>query len=177
MKKSALIVKEDGLIYVNQVPEEPKHEHYGLTQDDTEDFWDDAEEHKKALASAKETAVLCADQEQARELLFVKHCIFPKEIALKQATGIYPIPGLQWTKVDAKIARILSTGDKHKQMPLKGEVAILHSPSTEKEESQEEPIKKKGIYQLAAEMQAKDRVSITAKELQDFIQKRKAKDQ
>lgn len=79
---NALIIKEDGLIYVNEVPDHPCEQ---LPDHDC-----------PICQGARDTAVLCADQEQAREILFVRRCIFPKEIALKQATGIYPIEGLKF---------------------------------------------------------------------------------
>lgn len=96
MKQSALIVKEDGLIYVNEVPEEPEYcrEFKGTDCQGSECH---CMLHKirydRALASAKETAVLCADQEQARDLVWQFHKAF-----YKVPPGIYPIPDLQWER-------------------------------------------------------------------------------
>lgn len=123
---TALIVKEDGLIYVNEVPEEPKCYHeLSLSHEICETMTEgncSCVRHQQALASAKENAVLCADQEQARDLIFKPgmKVIIGGEVTLLEwaklyakvhdggepwqtmkyrltlKSGIYPIPDLKW---------------------------------------------------------------------------------
>ena len=129
----ALIVKEDGLIYAAEVPEHPKdHPNIKSGMDqyseplETNGFWlKQLADYEKALASAKESAVLVSDQEKARELIIRKGSISrDKDGFYQPIVGVHPIPDLHWTTVDVKIARILSTDGKHKQMPLTGTLAI-----------------------------------------------------
>jgi hypothetical protein len=68
--KPSIYIDPSGVVRYNLFPEEPAYEHYGLTQDDTEDFWDDVEAHKQALQAAKDSAVRFEDQEQAREIIY-----------------------------------------------------------------------------------------------------------
>lgn len=114
--KKALIVKEDGLIYVGEVPEEPKFGNPIYEGVRTELIRRD---YQRALASAKDSAILVSDQEKAIGILMlhVDHLIH-KRPALKP--GIYPIPDLQW-KVD-----------------LTHLVAILKESTPSETESQEE---------------------------------------
>lgn len=124
----ALEVKEDGLIYAAEVPEKPSQT-TGYYPTPSIAF----REYDIALASAKESAVLVSDQEKAQQIIindYLKRGDGPPfkyhgSLVIGIGEGIYPIPDLQWDVVDVKLARVLSTGDKHKQMPLKGDVAIL----------------------------------------------------
>lgn len=101
MTHVALIVKEDGLIYVNEVPEEPEYcrEFKGTDCQGSECH---CMLHKirydRALASAKENAVLCADQEQAKTLILRNHRIEVDLDPIEFTEGIYPIPDLQWER-------------------------------------------------------------------------------
>ena len=87
---AALIVKEDGLIYAAEVPEWPNY-----VEDNH--LWNHNLEmrYEVALTSAKESALLCADQEKANKLLIGVGVLF-NTATLKPKPGIYPIPDLQW---------------------------------------------------------------------------------
>lgn len=110
----ALIVKEDGLIYVNEVPEDPElcimldkslksdvslsHiscDILGCACDAKQD------NHRKALEAAKSTAVLCADQSAAKGLLYLHgdRSIYDRcgDAVVGFKPGIYPIEGLKCT--------------------------------------------------------------------------------
>ena len=94
---AALIVKEDGLIYAAEVAEEP-------TKTEYEHYYDVAwlttlDLHRRAVQSAKESAVLLSDQEKAARLIGQKyqdayHKTHPMKWDIKP--GIYPIEGLDW---------------------------------------------------------------------------------
>lgn len=150
-KQVALIVKEDGLIYVNEVPEEPRS---GICS--PEPRWNcyqlpgcicarEWNPYRTALASAKETAILCVDQEKAHGIIWRNHASQKDRQqgnALKP--GIYPIPDLQW-----EVKEELEYPIDHTSYPPYRQVAILKesTPSTEQlkdidvtqeEESQDE---------------------------------------
>ena len=82
--------------------------------------------------------ILVSNQEKAKELIIRKGSISrDKDGFYQPIVGVHPIPDLHWTTVDVKIARILSTDGKHKQMPLTGTVAILkESTPSDQQESQ-----------------------------------------
>lgn len=90
----ALIVKDDGLIYVAEVPEEKPLMDISGSEAYPQMVYDaEMEEYEEALASAKENAVLCADQEKARKILLEYH---GDGNLLQRFEGIYPIPDLQY---------------------------------------------------------------------------------
>jgi hypothetical protein len=73
---TALILKSDGLVYVCRLPEEPKKWDYESGGDPPEispyvmpDYYYHLEEYNAAKQKAIKEAVLCADQEQAHDLL------------------------------------------------------------------------------------------------------------
>lgn len=88
---TSLIVKEDGLIYVNEVPP-----HYlsgeGIKKySESFNYSDPRLAYEADIASATESAILCADQEQAKDLIWQFHKAF-----YKVPPGIYPIHDLRW---------------------------------------------------------------------------------
>ena len=89
----ALIVKEDGLIYAAEVPEQPKH-----TGDPNLDM-SNGRRYAYGIEAAKESAVLLSDQEKAARLIGQKyqdayHKTHPMKWDIKP--GIYSIEGLDW---------------------------------------------------------------------------------
>ena len=102
-----LIVKEDGLIYAAEVPEEPT---MGIcSSEPIPNCYEQpnclcAKEwkpYRAALASAKESAIPVSDQEKVIRVLLNAHGVKAMSSfdPIKPKPGIYPIPGLQW-KVD-----------------------------------------------------------------------------
>lgn len=92
--QKCLIVKEDGLIYAAEVPEEP-------VRTDYEYYYDIAwattlDLYRRAVQYAKESAVLCADQEKAIGLLYMNasrdNFQFRGDYVVGIKPGIYPIP-------------------------------------------------------------------------------------
>lgn len=84
----AAIVKPDGLIYVNEVPEEPKNCYNTSCSQ-----WcvcPRMKDYQKALASAKESAILVSDQEHAKTLL--QQLLGPTIPTNK----VFMIPDLKW---------------------------------------------------------------------------------
>lgn len=99
MKKSALIVKEDGLIYVNEVPEENEfYRQDSARLPNSKTFF--MVEYTKALTSAKESAILVSDQEQATGLIYMNasrdNFQHRGNYVVGIKPGIYPIPDLKW---------------------------------------------------------------------------------
>ena len=130
----ALIVKDDGLIYAAEVPEEPKRT---IWVRDFVRYNEDMAKYRSAIASAKESAVLVSDQERAGELIFWDWFNKSGEddtyLALKP--GIYPIPDLQWEEDEGHLCK----------------VAILKESTPSTEQESQEAIWKEliDIYDLA----------------------------
>lgn len=146
----ALIVKEDGLIYAAELPV-GRIDSNGLWSAPESFDWQSAEglrlykelannpspEHwyEKALASAKESAVLVSDQEKAIRLIYENLGettpiwngwinMFKKNAVPK----VYPIPGLQW-EVKEETIGVLSGASPFGSVSEFREVAILKESS------------------------------------------------
>lgn len=113
----ALIVKSDGLIYAAEVPKEPHVcmsyvlVYCSLTVCKCHD---EQKAYERMVASAKESAVLCADQEKAKEIIKEKFGHDLDQMNINTSGYEYPIPDLQWeVKEKHEILRYTSivTGD------------------------------------------------------------------
>jgi hypothetical protein len=121
---TALVVKQDGKVYVMNMPDVSCKD----IKCSSHKFGNCPCQIKER--SALSSAVLCADQEQARTLIMGS--------LEKGGDGYFLIPNLTFQVVPASTARILSTDGKHKTMPLRGDVALLSlQEKTEKQEDQE----------------------------------------
>lgn len=98
---NALIVKEDGLIYVNSIPSEPKvcmsyvFGHCRLTVCKCHD---EQKAYERMMEAAESTAVLCADQEQAWKILRDAHKV--NNVLQVFLEAAYPIEGLKFEVKD-----------------------------------------------------------------------------
>jgi hypothetical protein len=111
---NALIVKEDGLIYVNEVPEEPN---WGDCADDNA-----MDNYYVALASVKESAILCIDQEQVKALVMRYSSMGMDKDGFYQPTvGIHPIPGLTF---EVKTVKALSVTQQVAILSVKEEIKV-----------------------------------------------------
>lgn len=97
--KTALIVKEDGKIWVNKVPEEPEY------TGDMDIDMGSGRRYAYGIEAAKDSAVLCADQEQAQQIIIddrlkrgdVPPFKYRGSLVIGLGEGIYPIPDLKFT--------------------------------------------------------------------------------
>lgn len=97
---AALIVKDDGLIYVNEVPEQPTvggKTYEGIADPGTYNAM--KSDYERALASAKDSAILVSNHNEAFFIL-QDHYMPRGSKEFKLVPGIYPIPDLQWEVVD-----------------------------------------------------------------------------
>lgn len=87
--QKCLIVKEDGLIYVNEVPEEPEYNgEIGHSINVQKQYYEQ-------LEVAKKNAVLVSNHNQA--FFIIQDHFMPKGAKeFKLLPGIYPIKGLDW---------------------------------------------------------------------------------
>jgi hypothetical protein len=108
---TALVVKQDGKVYVMNMPDVSCKD----IKCSSHKFGNCPCQIKER--SALSSAVLCADQEQARTLITGS--------LENGGDGYFLIPNLTFQVVPASTARILSTDGKHKTMPLRGDVALL----------------------------------------------------
>jgi hypothetical protein len=116
-------------------PEEPVRSKYGIGVFENQRFSKDHDDYQQALQSIPAIEIINP------ELLPLADPIhrYSEENTLGIKDGDYfPIPdALEYIVLDAQIARILSFGDAHKTMPLRGKVARLYVKA-EKGETQEE---------------------------------------
>lgn len=146
-----LILKEDGKIYAFYMPEKPDYcssfsNKYPCDSNNCEEAlkagyclcWERMENNEVTIQQAIDSAIVCADQEQAATLIFKS--LYPEfEAPLKEWTECflknaphrpYEISGMRIDIVPTQVARILALDDKHKLMPLGGDVALLSVEET-----------------------------------------------
>jgi hypothetical protein len=154
MKTSSSNINESGALKTEKVyykdgkfwflegdkwPEEPNEKSFSGDQ------WKEAnarQHYKESITSAIKQAIQFDDQELAMKLVYGKHGHLDnlpmnfyqwRDEYLKE--GLYNISPQEVIILDAKVARIYSTGDLHKHMPLTGKVARLVPSSLEKHEN------------------------------------------
>lgn len=94
--------------------------------------------YKLALEKAKQDSVPFEDQDAVREIIWQQ----PTGMGIYTPDNFYSFQfDGEVEIIDAKIARVFSTGDKHKHMPLRGNVARL-IPKPEPVESLEDIIER-----------------------------------
>jgi hypothetical protein len=143
--KTEKVYYKDGKFWFlegDEWPEEPNE------KDSSGDQWKEVnarQHYKESLTSAIKQAIQFDDQELAMKLVYGKHGHLDnlpmnfyqwRDEYLKE--GLYNISPQEVIILDAKVARIYSTGDLHKHMPLTGKVARLVPSSLEKQDKKED---------------------------------------
>lgn len=99
------------------IPKEPK----AICEQSIENY----KQYHTALEAFEKSFIEFSDKADADDLML---------ISTAQHGNYYSITPIECDAIDAKLARILSTGDRHKYMPLKGQVLVLTDSKEEKEE-------------------------------------------
>jgi hypothetical protein len=134
-KQNTFVLKEDGKIFfVPDVPKEPNHIDYKCQNEFKEWMWksplhknrysDDYDHYTKALQSAIDNGIEVSNQDETLQYL----PYFPEKGKLHTLNCRVEI--LPWSTL-----RILSTGDDHKKMPLRGNGAHVTFPEDKPEQN------------------------------------------
>lgn len=130
---------ESGKLYVmKEVPEKPK---YGFTRDIKTTIRNRELEtqYNATLQKAKQSAIEVDNNDEVKQAIYDADPSRNTGVETYFRDGeIYSLEGCKMELMDWQHARILSTGNSHKTMPLKGQCALITFEEPKKEESQED---------------------------------------